>query len=101
MTNADPNRLDRIEALVESNACAIEALSTSDAEAKKDRARLYELIADVAQVQANLAQVQADTKKEMYRLMRNFEEQNQVLSRRQGEIVEILKVLANKEQNKS
>jgi hypothetical protein len=49
----------------------------------------------MAQAQAYLAQAQADTKKEIYRMMSNFEEQNQVLSRRQGEIVEILKTLAN------
>ncbi len=99
MSNSDPSRLDRIEALVESNARAIEALSASDAEGKKERARLYELVADVAQAQAYLAQAQADTKKEMYRLMSNFEQQNQELSRRQGEIVDILKVLVNKESN--
>ena len=46
MTNSDPNRLDQIEALVESNARAIEALSTNDAESKKDRARLYEIMGE-------------------------------------------------------
>ena len=111
MSNSDPSRLDRIEALVEkigqrvdSNARAIEALSASDAEAKKDRARVYEIMADLAQTQADLAQTQADTKKEMYRMMGNFEElmgnfqqQNKELSRRQGEIVDILKLLVNKE----
>ncbi len=96
MTNSDPNRLDRIEALVESNARAIEALSASNAEAGKERAKLYQLMADLAQSHADLAQAQADTKREMYRMMSNFEEQNQQLSLRQGEIVEILKVLANK-----
>ena len=97
MSNSDPSRLDRIEALVEkigqrvdSNARAIEALSVNDAEAQRDRARIYELVADVAQAQAYLAQAQADTKKEMYRL-------TQELSKRQGEIVDILKVLVNKE----
>ena len=95
-------------------------MSASDAEAKKERAKVYELMselaqfhadlaqsyanlarsnADVAQAQAKLTQTQADTKKEMYRLMDNFEKQHQELSRRQGEIVDLLKVLVNKESN--
>lgn len=113
MNNPDLNRLDRIEALVESNARAIEALSADNAEIKKQQARLFEIMgnlaqshadlaqqnANVAQAIANLAQAQVDTKKEMYRMMGTFEKQNQVLSRRQGEIVEILKVLSNQSKN--
>ena len=83
MTTSAPNRLDRIEALVESNAT-------------------------VAKAQANLAQAQADTKREMDRMMGNFEQMmekfeqhNQGLSRRQGEIVEIIKTLANQSKNSS
>ncbi len=120
MANSDPSRLDRIEALVEkigqrvdSNARAIEALSESNAEAQKERARVYEIMAELAQshadlaeshatiakAQARLAQSNADTKKEMYRMMGNFEQQNQQLSKRQGEIVDILKLLVNKQSN--
>lgn len=105
MNNSDPSRLDRIEAIVEkigqrvdSNARAIEALSASDAEVKKEQAKLYEIMAELAQsyadlaeshatiakAQARLAQSHADTKKEMYRLIGNFEKQHQELSKRQG-----------------
>ena len=92
MDNSD--RLDRIEALVEkigqrvdSNARAIEAISANTAEYQRDRARMYKLMAD-------LAQAQAESKKEMYRLLGDLDQRQSQLSRRQGEIVEILKLLA-------
>jgi|LakMenEpi10Aug09_1017262.scaffolds.fasta_scaffold00749_4 hypothetical protein len=70
-------------------------LAQSHANLAESYAELAQSNAKMAQAQAYLAQAQADTKKEIYRMMSNFEEQNQVLSRRQGEIVEILKTLAN------
>ena len=105
MDNSD--RLDRIETLVErigqrvdSNARAIEAIFANTAEYQKDRARMYELMADIAQSQADLAKAQADLaqsqaegKREMYRMLDNLDQQQAQLSRRQGEIVEILKLL--------
>ena len=93
MTNSDPNRLDRIEALVEkigqrvdSNARAIEALSNNAAEYQKDRGRLYRLMEDLTQSQSRI-----------YRVIEDLDERQGQLSRRQGEIVEILKLLTNKD----
>ena len=87
------NRLDRIEALVEkigqrvdSNARAIEAISANTAEYQRDRARMYEIMED-------LAQAQAETKREMYRMLASLDQRQGQLSQRQGEIVEILKLL--------
>ena len=61
-TNDKSDRLDRIEKLVESNAKSIEALSSerlaSEAKLDRDRARLYESMADLASAQASLAQTQ-------------------------------------------
>jgi hypothetical protein len=94
------DRLDRIEALlkkigqrVDSNARAIEAISANTTEYQKDRAWMYQLMAD-------LAQAQAEGKREMYRLLGSLEEQQarfcqqQVqFSHQQADIVQILKLL--------
>ncbi len=95
MSNSEPTRLDRIEALVEkigqrvdSNARAIEALSANAGEYQKDRARLYQIMEDLTQSQAR-----------MYRVIEDLDNRQEQLSRRQGEIVDILKLLVNKESN--
>jgi DNA repair exonuclease SbcCD ATPase subunit len=115
MNYNDPDRLDRIEKLLESvgyrvdsNARAIEALASNSADYHRDRAHLYQLMADLAQTQAetkqdyqrdrasfyqlmaDLAQTELETKKDMYRLLRNLDERETELSRRQGEIVQML-----------
>ena len=102
--NSEGDRLDRIEAIVASNARAIEALTESQNEARKERAKLYQAMSDLAkshatlaQSQANLAQAQADNQALMYRFLENIEQQQQQLSRRQGDIVEILQLLTKKE----
>ena len=118
----DPDRLDRIEALVEkigqrvdSNARAIEAISANTAEYQRDRARMYQFMADLsqsmadlsqsmanlaqsqaetkrelaqAQAEANkeLAQAQAETKREMYRILSNLDQREAQLSQRQGQL---------------
>ena len=100
----DPDRLDRIEALIESNARAIEAISANTAEYQRDRARMYQFMSDLSQTMADLAQTQAEsnkelaqsqaeTKREMYRMLNNLDQRQGQLSQRQGEIVEILKLL--------
>ncbi len=102
--NSEGDRLDRIEAIVASNARAIEALTESQNEARKERVKLYQAMSDVAkshatlaQTQAQLAQAQADNQVLMYRFIDNLEEQQQQLNRRQGDIVEILRLLTKKE----
>ncbi|MGL5805831.1 MAG: hypothetical protein ACRC11_10375 [Xenococcaceae cyanobacterium] len=107
MTSYDPNRLDRIEAILErialtseeynarinSNAKAIEALANerkeSERQAKLDRERLYGAMAELATAQANLSSAQAG----FYGRLAAMDELIQTLARRQGEIVEILKLL--------
>lgn len=97
MTHSDPNRLDRIEALVEkigqrveSNARAIEALSANASEYQRDRSRLYGLMEDLVQSQSRI-----------YRVIEDLDERQGQLSRRQGEIVEILKLLAQRREGSS
>ena len=107
MTNG--NNGDRIEAAllqliqqsvdtdkqINSNAKAIEALTSQQAEeerrAARDRARLYETMARVADAQASFYSAQAD----VYRRLENQDELMQTLSRRQGEIVAILKAITS------
>lgn len=117
---SDPDRLDRIEKLIESNARSIEALSANMAETERDRARFYQSMADLSQEMANLAQADADTKqqmanlaremaylaqvnaetkREMYQLISNQDQRQNELSRRQGEIVEILKLITQQNRN--
>jgi acyl-homoserine lactone acylase PvdQ len=111
MTNADSNRLDRIETLLsqtvelirsvgqrtDSNARAIEALSdelrTFQVEAIRDRSRLYQAMADLAQAQAQMAQTHAQFQQNIYQRQSELDIRQNELSRRQGEIVEILKIL--------
>jgi hypothetical protein len=89
MTSPENSRLDRIEALLEtiakrtdSNAKSIEALSSErfDAERRldRDRARLYQSMADLASAQASF----------YTRLEEN--------DRRQNEMVQILKLLTER-----
>ncbi len=87
MANSESNRLDRLEAIVESNSRAIEALSVNAAESQRDRARLYGLMEDLVQSQSRI-----------YRVIEDLDERQGQLSRRQGEIVEILKLLTQRNQ---
>ena len=84
---SENERLDRIEKLVESNAKSIQALSEERMEGERDRARLYQEMANLSASIAHLSNAQAD----FYRRMEDF-------SRRQGEIVEILKLLREQQQ---
>ncbi|MGH2414131.1 MAG: hypothetical protein ACRDEA_10660 [Microcystaceae cyanobacterium] len=88
---SEPGRLDRIEAIVESNARAIQALANSLKDFKdewqKDRNRLYEVLARVASAQAGFYEVQAD----YYRRLEEMDE-------RQANIVDILNRLTPKNQ---
>jgi hypothetical protein len=111
MTNADSNRLDRIETLLsqtvelirsvgqrtDSNARAIEALSdelrTFQVEAIRDRSRLYQAMADLAQAQVQMAHTHAQFQQNIYQRQSELDTRQGELSRRQGEIVEILKIL--------
>ncbi len=94
------DRLESIEALIKSNAKAIQALAESDREAKKDRGKLYQIMSDLAQSHANLAQshanlaqAQADNEKLLYRFMEHTEQQEEKLLKTQADIVEILKII--------
>jgi predicted unusual protein kinase regulating ubiquinone biosynthesis (AarF/ABC1/UbiB family) len=113
MDNFD--RLDRIEVLLEkigqrvdSNAKAIEAISAYTTEYQKDRAQMYQLMADLAQTQADLAQAQADLaqaqaegKREMYRMLGNLDQQQAQFSQQQAEIVQILKLLVQQKKDEA
>jgi hypothetical protein len=91
---------DELKALILSNAKAIQALTENDSEAKRERARLYQIMsdlaqshADLAQSHANLAQAQADNQKLLYQFMEHSEQQQQKLIKTQADITEILKFL--------
>jgi hypothetical protein len=93
MTNNSSDRLDRIEALVESNAKSIQALADQAAEDRRARTRMYEAMADLSSAQAALSSAQAA----FYRRLDAQDELITTLSRRQGEIVQILKVLSDRQ----
>ncbi|MGK7877211.1 MAG: hypothetical protein AB4426_29120 [Xenococcaceae cyanobacterium] len=106
MTNSEPSRLDRIEALLEliatdlanakdlaiSNARAIEASRAEFSQLRQewqiDRSRLYKAMADLANAQVNV-----------YHRLEDLDERQGELSRRQGEIVEILKLLSGQDRS--
>ena len=81
---------EEIKQLVASNAKAIQSLTedlrTYQQEAQLDRARLDQAMADLARVQAGA-----------YERLEAQDEQIRLLSRRQGEIVEILKLLSQRQ----
>ena len=87
------DRLESIEALIKSNAKSIQALAESDRHAKRERAKLYQIMSDLAQSHANLAKAQADNQKLLYRFMEHTEEQQEKLLKTQADIVEILKIV--------
>lgn len=108
------NRLDRIETALErliqqssetdrridSNAKSIESLSNQRTENERllaqDRSRLYDSMARLAAAQADFYTAQAgfySAQIDMYRRLNAQDELMQTLSRRQGEIVEVLKLL--------
>jgi ElaB/YqjD/DUF883 family membrane-anchored ribosome-binding protein len=67
--------------LILSNAKAIQALTENDTEAKKERARLYQIMSD-------LAQAQADNKKLFYSFMEHTEQRQEELKQRQDKLEE-------------
>lgn len=110
MTNGnDSNRLDRIEALLESiaqrleetraiansNAKSIEAISNErkefERELNRDRARFYQSMSNLASAQANMATTHAEFQSNFYARQEDLDRRQDELSRRQGDIVEILK----------
>ncbi|GBF82422.1 hypothetical protein [Aphanothece sacrum] len=117
MTYSDPNRLDRIEALIEANARAIEALGkrvdsnaraiealtnnmvANQQEAQRDRARFYQAMADLALSQVQMAETHAQFQSNIYQRHEALDQRQDELSRRQQDIVEILKLLTNQFKN--
>ena len=81
---------EELKNLVESNARAIEALTANVNELARDRQEMYRLMANLASTQASLASAQAD-----------FYQRLQQNDQRQGEIVEILKLLRQSLADKS
>jgi DNA repair exonuclease SbcCD ATPase subunit len=81
---------EELQQLIASNAKAIEALANErrevEREIARDRARLYQAMADLASAQSGFYQRLADQ-----------EDTIGTLSRRQGEIVEILKLLTQRD----
>ncbi|NEO16224.1 MAG: hypothetical protein F6J98_09870 [Moorea sp. SIO4G2] len=103
-------QIEQLRQRTDSNARAIEALTDTVHEFKRDRSQLYSVMANLAQSQSNLFQSQAnlaDSQSRMYGVMENLDQRQEQLSQgheqlsqrqeqlsnRQGEIVEILKLL--------
>jgi hypothetical protein len=76
---------EELRKFIESNARAIETLTANVSELTRDRQEMYRLMADVASAQSGLAAAHAD----FYRRLGQTDQ-------RQGEIVEILKLLSQK-----
>jgi chromosome segregation ATPase len=118
-SNNSNDRLDRIEALLEqigqrvdSNAKSIQALSDerkeNERQLQRDRAHLYQEMANLSSSMANLSSSMANLSSSManlnnaqadfYRRLEQMDERQETLSRRQGDIVEILKLLQQREE---
>jgi uncharacterized protein (UPF0264 family) len=83
---------ENLKKLVASNARAIEALTANVSELARDRQEMYRLMADVASAQSTLASAQAglaSAQADFYRRLAQTD-------KRQGEIIEILKLLTKK-----
>ncbi len=91
MSNPE-NRLDRIEAIVESNSKAIQALSSDIAEMKRDRHYIYQLMGDLTNKMATLTTAQAQS----YETIKNLDERQSQLANQQQQLIDIIKSLTEK-----
>ncbi|MBC6423431.1 MAG: hypothetical protein GDA43_20730 [Hormoscilla sp. SP5CHS1] len=110
MTDYQPDRLDRIEALVEkigqiveSNARALEAMTDNikkwQQESQIYRSRLDQLMAQTAQTQAQVVQTQAQvaqTQANFYERPNELDKWQEELSRRKDKLAEIMQFLTQK-----
>jgi phosphoribosyl-ATP pyrophosphohydrolase len=77
----DPeNRLDRIEAIVESNSKSIQALTDDIAEMRRDRDVMYNLMSDLTAKQISA-----------YTIMKNLDDRQNQLTNQQQQLIEIQK----------
>lgn len=83
MTNPE-SRLDRIEAIVESNSKSIQALTDDLAEMKRDRDVMYNLMSDLTAKQISA-----------YTIMKNLDDRQTQLTNQQQQLIEILKKLSD------
>lgn len=86
MTNPE-NRLDRIEAITESNAKAIQALSSDLAEMRRDRNSMYLLMKDLTEKMGQLTAHQVRS----YELIENLDNRQNQLANQQQQLIEIQK----------
>lgn len=82
MSNSE-DRLTRIEAITESNAKAIQALSDDIAEMKKDRDVMYNLMSELTTKQIST-----------YSIMKNLDDRQSQLANQQQQLIEIIKNLS-------
>jgi uncharacterized coiled-coil protein SlyX len=83
--------MSNLENLIESNAKAIEALTSDIAEMKRDRDYMYGLMSDLTNKIANLTTIQAQG----YEMMKNLDERQSQLANQQQLLIDIIKSLAN------
>jgi phosphoribosyl-ATP pyrophosphohydrolase len=79
-----------LEKLIESNAKAIQALTSDIAEMKRDRDIMYTLMRDLSQNQSRL-----------YDVMKQLDDRQNQLTNQQQQLVEILKILSEKSDHDS
>lgn len=110
MTNSEPNRLDRIEAILESigqrvdsNARAIQALADDRASSEKkldrDRARLYQAMSQMAEGMAQMSDrvaSVASAQASFWKVQADYYRRLEAMDERQAQIIEILNRLTNK-----
>lgn len=75
--------MTELEKLIESNAKAIEALTSDMAEMKRDRDTMYQLMQDLTQNQSRI-----------YNVMQNLDNRQNQLTNQQQQLIEILKILS-------
>ena len=73
-----------LEKLIESNAKAIEALTSDIAEMKRDRDTMYQLMQDLTQNQSRI-----------YNVMMNLDNRQGQLANQQQQLIEILKKISD------
>ena len=73
-----------LEKLIESNAKAIEALTSDIQEMKRDRDTMYQLMQDLTQNQSHI-----------YNVMQNLDNRQGQLANQQQQLIELLKIVSD------
>ncbi|MEL6441690.1 MAG: hypothetical protein AAFQ80_20855 [Cyanobacteria bacterium J06621_8] len=94
MENSE-SRLKRIEAITESNAKAIQTLSSDLAEMKRNRNSMYLLMKNLTEKMGQLTIHQARS----YELIESLDNRQNQLANQQQQLIDIIKIISAKNDN--